>query len=83
MIGDSGRGGRRTKADMRNPWSPKNPFMSAWRGAANRAAASLRGRSMAQAKRRVAWIQADTATQVIDVWSRGKVQVPSRKGSAG
>lgn len=68
---------------MRDPWTPKNPFMSAWQGAVNLAAASLQGRSMAQAKRRVAWIQADTASQVIDVWSRGTAPVPSRKARAG
>ncbi|MCB8745494.1 hypothetical protein LHU53_01085 [Rhodoferax sp. U2-2l] len=38
---------------MANPWLKKNPFMSLWLSAANRAAGTLRGQATAQAKRQV------------------------------
>ncbi len=38
---------------MANPWLKKNPFMSLWLSAANRAAGTLRGKATAQAQRQV------------------------------
>lgn len=38
---------------MSNPWLKKNPFMSLWLSAANRAAGTLRGQATAQAKRQI------------------------------
>jgi len=38
---------------MPNPWLKKNPFMSMWLSAANRAAGTMRGQATAQAKRQI------------------------------
>jgi hypothetical protein len=38
---------------MSNPWLKKNPFMSMWLSAANRAVGTLRGQATAQARRQV------------------------------
>jgi hypothetical protein len=59
---------------MRNPWTTKNPFMSAWLSAANRTMGSARGQATAAAKRQVASMQAEAAKQVVDFWS-GKTTV--------
>ena len=64
--------------DMRNPWTTKNPFMSAWLSAANKAAGSARGHASAAAKREVAAVQADATRQIVDFWT-GKSQPPSPK----
>lgn len=54
---------------MRNPWTTKNPFMSAWLSTANKVAGSARGQATAAAKRNVATMQAEAAQQVVDFWS--------------
>ena len=54
---------------MRNPWTTKNPFMSAWLSAANRTMGSARGQATAAAQRQVAAVQAEAAKQVVDFWS--------------
>lgn len=38
---------------MPNPWPKKNPFMSMWLSAANRAAGSMRAQATAEVKRQV------------------------------
>lgn len=38
---------------MANPWLKKNPFMSMWLSTANRVAGTVRGKTIAQAKRQV------------------------------
>jgi len=38
---------------MPNPWMKKNPYMSLWLSAAQRAAGTLRGHATAQARRQV------------------------------
>lgn len=38
---------------MSNPFLKKNPFMSMWLSAANRAAGTMRGQATAQAKRQI------------------------------
>ncbi len=60
---------------MGNPWTKKNPLMSMWLSAANKAAGSARGQVMASAKREVAATQADIAKQVVDFWT-GKPPKP-------
>lgn len=45
---------------MSNPWLKKNPFMSMWLSAANRAASTVRGHATAEMKR-----QAKTAAATI------------------
>jgi uncharacterized membrane protein YqiK len=52
---------------MRNPWTTKNPFMSA------------RGQATAAAKRKVASAQAEAAKHVIDLWSGKTASPPTRK----
>ncbi|MBC7955445.1 MAG: hypothetical protein H7Y33_06215 [Cytophagales bacterium] len=65
---------------MRNPWTTKNPFMSAWLSTANRIAGSARGQATAAAKRQVATMQSDAAKQVVDFWSGNTVaSAPARK----
>ena len=64
---------------MRNPWTTKNPFMSAWLSAANKVAGSARGHATAAAKREVASVQADATRQIVDFWT-GKSS-PSPKKS--
>ena len=54
---------------MRNPWTTKNPFMSAWLSAANRTMGTARGQATAAAKQQVATMQAAAAKQVVDFWS--------------
>jgi len=63
---------------MRNPWTAKNPFMSAWLSAANKVANTARGQATAAGKREVAAIQAETAKQIVDFWS-GKSVAPRPK----
>jgi len=66
---------------MRNPWTTKNPAMSIWLSAANRAAGSARGQATAAAKRQVAATQAQAAKQIIDFWS-GKATTPASRKKA-
>ncbi len=54
---------------MRNPWTTKNPFMSAWLSGANRVAGAARGQARAAAKREVASAQTEMSRQIIDFWS--------------
>ena len=56
---------------MRNPWTNKNPFMSAWLSGANRVAGSARGHTKATVKRDVASAQAEMSRQIIDFWAAG------------
>ena len=56
---------------MRNPWTTKNPFMSAWLNGANRVAGSARGHAKAAVKREVASAQAEMSRQIIDFWAAG------------
>lgn len=55
---------------MRNPWTAKNPFMSAWLSAANTVGNTVRGHATVAAQRQVGAMQADAAKQVADFWSR-------------
>lgn len=64
---------------MRNPWTTKNPFMSAWLSAANRAGNSARGQAVAATRTQVAVVQAAAAKQIVDFWS-GKAPAPPRRG---
>lgn len=51
---------------MRNLWTAKNPFMSAWLSAANKVTTTARGQATAAGKREVAAIQAETSKQIVD-----------------
>lgn len=54
---------------MRNPWTTKNPFMSAWLSTANKVMGSARGQAKAAVTREATHIQADATKQVLDFWS--------------
>jgi hypothetical protein len=54
---------------MRNPWTAKNPFMSAWLSAAHTVANTARGHATVATQRQFAAMQADAAKQVADFWS--------------
>jgi hypothetical protein len=54
---------------MRNPWLAKNPFMSAWLSAANRASNSARGQAAAAVNREAAAARKTATQQVVDFWS--------------
>ena len=64
---------------MANPWTKKNPLMSMWLSAANKAVGSARGQATAAAKRQVATAQTDAARQIIDFWSGGLSKPTPRK----
>ncbi len=54
---------------MSNPWLKKNPFMSMWLSAANRAAGPLRGQVTAQARRTGNAVATQMARESIAVWT--------------
>ena len=64
---------------MRNPWTSKNPFMSMWLSAANKAAGTARGTATAAAKRQIATAQADAMRQILDFWAPQATTVRPRK----
>ncbi|RZL90075.1 MAG: hypothetical protein EOP82_16930 [Variovorax sp.] len=64
---------------MNNPWTKKNPLMSMWLSAANRAAGTARGQATATAKRQVATAQAEAARQIVDFWSGKPAKPAARK----
>jgi len=67
---------------MRNPWTTKNPFMSAWLSSANRIMGSARGQAAAATKREVATAQAEVARQMVDFWSGNtatKTALPAKR----
>jgi len=66
---------------MSNPWLKKNPFMSLWLSAANKAMGSARGTASAAAKREVdkasAAVTAAAARQVTDFWTDTLTKPPA------
>ena len=64
---------------MRNPWTTKNPFMSAWLSSANKVMGSVRGQTAAAAKHQGMAVQAETTQQVIDFSSGRSTPVPTTK----
>lgn len=63
---------------MSNPWLKKNPFMSMWLTAANKATGTARGHATSAVKKQVAVNQAEAARQIVDFWT-GK---PARAAKA-
>jgi hypothetical protein len=63
---------------MRNPWTTKNPLMSMWLSAANKAAGSARGHASAAVKREAATMQTKATQQVLDFWT-GKTAVKAKR----
>ena len=60
---------------MFNPWLKKNPFMSLWLSAANRAAGSLRG----QAKRQLKAAVTAATDENSKLWSAAMVPPAAKK----
>lgn len=54
---------------MSNPWLKKNPYMSMWLTAANKASGSARAQATGAAKRQVAASQSEATRQLIDFWT--------------
>ena len=52
---------------MKNPWTKKNPFMSMWLSAANKAAGSARGQATAAVKREANKAAASAASAGVDL----------------
>jgi hypothetical protein len=65
-----------TEVTMRNPWLTKNPFMSAWLSAANRAAGAARGHATATANREIAKMQTTAVRQMMDFWTGQSLTKP-------
>ena len=63
----------------RNPWTTKNPFMSAWLSSANKAMGSARGQTAAAAKHQGVAVQAETTQQAVDFWSDRSTPVATTK----
>jgi len=64
---------------MSNPWTKKNPLMSMWMSAANKAAGPARATATAAVKRQAATSQADVARQIIDLWRGTARPTPTKK----
>ena len=64
---------------MGNPWGKKNPFMSMWLSAANKAAGGARGQASSVACQQVALTQAEAARQIIDFWTGVPAKPVARK----
>lgn len=56
---------------MSNPWLKKNPFMSLWLSAANRAAGSMRAQATSQVKRQVKAAVTEATRENLKLWSDG------------
>ncbi|KQP37935.1 hypothetical protein [Pseudorhodoferax sp. Leaf274] len=66
---------------MRNPWTKKNPMMSMWLSAANKAVGSARGQATAATKRQLATTQTEATRSVLDFWT-GATAKPAAKPAA-
>ena len=65
---------------MSNPWTKKNPMMSMWLSAANKAVGSARGQATSAARRQVSTAQAEATRQLVDFWSGSATRpAPKRK----
>ena len=64
---------------MSNPWLKKNPFMSLWLSAANRAAGTLRGQATAGAKRQVKAAVTAATDENFKRWSAAMVPPAAKK----
>lgn len=64
---------------MSNPWTKKNPLMSMWLSAANKAMGTARGQATSAAKRQIGAAQADATKQIVDFWSGKSATAAKRK----
>ena len=54
---------------MTNPWLKKNPWLSLWLSAANRAGAMTRGAATAEAHRQAGRMIAESQRQMLQFWA--------------
>ena len=64
---------------MANPWTKKNPLMSMWLSAANKAAGSARGQATAAVKRQAATARSDATRQILHFWTGGLAKPAPKK----
>ncbi len=64
---------------MSNPWTKKNPLMSMWLSAANKAVGSARGQVAAATRREAAATQASLSKQVAEFWTVKPAKSTARK----
>jgi hypothetical protein len=64
---------------MSNPWTKKNPLMSMWLSAANKAAGAGRGQATSAARREIGAAQSEAARQITDFWSGKTALSAARK----
>jgi hypothetical protein len=63
------------EAQMKNPWTKKNPLLSMWLSGANAVAGSARSRATAEAKRQAATMMTKSVKLMASFWS-GALTVP-------
>lgn len=64
---------------MANPWLKKNPLMSLWLSAANRAAAPVRGQVAAQTKRQINAATTAALAEGMKIWTDALTPPGARK----
>lgn len=64
---------------MKNPWTKKNPFLSAWLSGANAVAGSVRGRATAAAKRQTRSAMNKGMKQATDFWTQALTPAAPKK----
>jgi hypothetical protein len=64
---------------MSNPWTKKNPLMSMWLSAANKAAGTARGQAASATRRGTASATTEATRQVLEFWGAKPVKAPARK----
>ena len=64
---------------MTNPWLKKNPFMSMWLSAANRAASGARGAATSAAKKQATATHAEATRQILEFWGAAPKKQAARK----
>lgn len=64
---------------MKNPWTKKNPFLSAWLSGANAVAGSVRGRATAEAKRQTRSAMNKGMKQATDFWTQALTPAAPKK----
>ena len=64
---------------MRNPYTMKNPFMSAWLSSANKIMGAARGQAAAAATRQVKSIQAETIRSMYSLNGKAAAPAPRKR----
>jgi hypothetical protein len=67
------------EAQLKNPWTKKNPLLSMWMSGANAAMGHARGRAIAEGRRQAALAVADGSRKVIEFWTGGTMAPSPRR----